>query len=52
MRGMDYKAQIKEWKRRRERMLDLLQRGISESEVARRFKITRQRVHQIARAAK
>lgn len=49
---MDYKAKMKEWKRRRERMLELLQCGISESEVARRFKVTRQRVHQIAQMSK
>ncbi len=49
---MTYKEQMKEWKKRRERMAEMLQRGIPATEVARRFNVTRQRVHQIAQMAK
>lgn len=45
---MTYQEKLKEWKKRRERIMRMLSRGVSESEVARKFGITRQRVNQLA----
>lgn len=49
---MDYIKQLQEHKRRRDKILAALAAGIKPSAVARKFKITHQRVSQIAKAAK
>jgi predicted DNA-binding protein YlxM (UPF0122 family) len=46
---MDYQKQLKKWEKRREEIRGLHVVGYSMAEIARKLKITRQRVYQIVR---
>jgi hypothetical protein len=44
---MDYKLQQRKWAERREKMRAMLLRGVSRSDVAKAFKVKRQRISQM-----
>ena len=49
---MDYKTTLEQWRKRRAEITALVAKGKSISEVARKYGVSRQRVHRIVRAAK